>query len=189
MTLADLRGQILFKTDRGPLGATEIYRMNPDGSNQQPVPNADLYNQAERFESYNSDRTAFITVRGEGQVDLWLIYVDPGRGELRVTTDGAADYDPVWSPVDNRIAFVSERTGKGDIYLLNLDGSGARRLTLNEDDFDKHPTWSPDGRRIAYWSDKSFRHNQQIWTIDLETGEIISLSDNPFNDWDPVWVK
>ena len=82
----------------------------------------------------------------------------------------------------------SEETGNGDIYVLNLDGSAVVRLTDNVEDFDKHPTWSPDGNQIAYWSDMGFNKTRQIWVIDLQTQVVTSLSDNPFNDWDPVWV-
>jgi Tol biopolymer transport system component len=62
------------------------------------------------------------------------------------------------------------------------------RLTDNVDDSDKHPTWSPDGSKIAFWSDIGFADNRQIWMVDLQTRELTSLSDNPYNDWDPVWV-
>ncbi|MCB0212401.1 MAG: PD40 domain-containing protein, partial [Anaerolineae bacterium] len=62
------------------------------------------------------------------------------------------------------------------------------RLTENTSDFDKHPTWSPDGSQIAFWSDMGFANNRQIFVIDLDSRVVTSLSDNPFNDWDPVWV-
>jgi TolB protein len=91
--------------------------------------------------------------------------------------------------VDDRIVYVSEETGNGDIYLLNLGGSAVVRLTDNVDDFDKHPTWSPDGSKVAFWSDMGFNDTRQIWQIDLGSGVLTSLSDNPFNDWDPVWVR
>jgi TolB protein len=188
--LEALQGKILFKTDRA--GRVEIYQMNADGTEQNPL-GADyayLYNEAIRWESFSADRNQTIVVRGEGQVDLWLVDLVAG-GDLRITTDGAADYDPVWSPLagDDRIVFVSERTGRSDLYILALNGSGVRRLTNNEDDFDKHPSWSPEGRYVTYWSDQGWQKNPQIWRLDLDIGETISLSNNPFKDWDPVWVK
>ncbi len=63
------------------------------------------------------------------------------------------------------------------------------RLTQNEEDFDKHPSWSADGKKIVYWSNQGWNKNPQVWLLDLETGELTSLSNNPFRDWDPVWVK
>lgn len=186
-TPATLSGKILFKTDRS--GQTEIYQMNGDGSNQMPLPREDwsLYSQLQSSLPFSSDGQSQIVVLGEGQRDLWWIM--PDKSNIRITSTGKWEYDPAWSPVDNRIAYVSEETGNGDIYVLNLDGSAVTRLTENLTNFDKHPTWSPDGQKIAFWSDRSFSGNRQIYVIDLATRQVTSLSDNPFNDWDPVWVR
>jgi TolB protein len=186
--LAQLHGKILFKTDRS--GRVEIYKMEADGSGQEPLgPDLTyLYNEAARWEAFSPDRKRAVVVRGEGQLDLWWVNsIESSEG--RITSDGAADYDAVWSPSDNRIIFVSERTGNSDLYVLNLDGSGETRLTFNEGDFDKHPSWSPDGTKVIFWSDRGWNKLAQIWQFDLQTQETISLSNNPFRDWDPVWVK
>ncbi|MCK6626399.1 MAG: protein kinase [Anaerolineae bacterium] len=186
LTLEQLRGKILFKTDRA--GFVQIYRMDADGSNQLPFDNASLYAQLEADLPFSANKQEKMVVRGEGQLDLWRANLTTSQ-ELRVTSTGKPEYDAAWSPVDNRIAYVSEETGNGDIYLLNLDGSAVERLTVNTDNFDKHPTWSPDGAKIAFWSDMGFNKTRQIWVIDLPTRTLRSLSDNPYNDWDPVWVR
>ena len=187
--LADLRGKILFKTERGDRG-TEFYYMNPDGSEPRPLdrPVYNLYNEAIAHERFSPNRSEQIIVRTNGQSELWRISLT-GAPELRVTSHEANDYDAVWSPIDNRIVFVSERSGRTDLYILNLDIplDPGRRLTLTDGEFDKHPSWSPDGGYVAYWvgSDEV----RQIWVMDLETEEAINISNNPFRDWDPVWVK
>ena len=187
MTLTQLKNNILFKTDRS--GTVEIYTMNSDGSNQRPLPRDSwsIYTQLEAELPFSPDKNEQIVVRGEGQLDLWRANLVTGQ-ELRVTSSGRPEYDAAWSPFDNRIAYVSEETGNGDIYMLNLNGSAVVRLTDNVEDFDKHPTWSPDGTKIAFWSDMGFNKTRQIWVIDLGTKVLTSLSDNPFDDWDPVWV-
>jgi TolB protein len=186
LTPAQVRGKILFKTDRA--GYVQIYRMDADGSNQRPFDNASFYAQLEAELPFSANKHEQVVVRGEGQLDLWRFNLVTGQ-ELRVTSTGKPEYDAAWSPVDNRIAYVSEETGNGDIYMLNLDGSAVERLTINVDNFDKHPTWSPDGTKIAFWSNMGFNNTRQIWVIDLATRTIRSLSDNPYNDWDPVWVR
>ena len=182
-----LRNKILFKTDRS--GRVEIYRMDADGSNQLPLARESwaIYTKLELELPFSPNKQEQIVIRGEGQLDLWRANLATGQ-ELRITSSGQAEYDAAWSPVDNRIAYVSEETGNGDIYTLNLDGSAVVRLTDNVEDFDKHPTWSPDGTKVAFWSDMGFNKTRQIWAVDLETRVLTSLSDNPFNDWDPVWV-
>jgi serine/threonine-protein kinase len=185
LTLEQLKGKILFKTDRA--GYVQIYRMEADGSNQLPLDDTSLYAQLEADLPFSANKQERMVVRGEGQLDLWRANLVTSQ-ELRVTSTGKPEYDAAWSPVDNRIAYVSEETGNGDIYMLNLDGSAVERLTVNTDNFDKHPTWSPDGTKIAFWSDMGFNKTRQIWLIDLSTRNLRSLSDNPYNDWDPVWV-
>lgn len=183
-----LKNKILFKTDRA--GVVEIYQMDADGRNQRPLSREawSIYTALEAALPFSPNKQEQIVVRGEGQLDLWRANLVTGQ-ELRVTSSGQAEYDAAWSPVDNRIAYVSEETGNGDIYMLNLDGSAVVRLTDNIEDFDKHPTWSPDGARVAFWSDMGFNKTRQIWVVDLATRTLTSLSDNPFNDWDPVWVQ
>lgn len=178
----------MFKTDRS--GKVEIYRMDADGSNQLPLARESwaIYTELESELPFSPSKQEQIVIRGEGQLDLWRANLATGQ-ELRITSSGQAEYDAAWSPVDNRIAYVSEETGNGDIYTLNLDGSAVVRLTDNVEDFDKHPTWSPDGSKVAFWSDMGFNKTRQIWVVDLDTRVLTSLSDNPFNDWDPVWVR
>jgi len=180
-----LAGKILFKTDRA--GFVQIYQMNADGSNQRPMEDFSTYSEYEARLPFSPDGKNQVVVRGEGQFDLWWANLVTGQ-ELRVTSTGKPEYDPAWSPVDSRITYVSEETGNGDIYVLNLGGSAVTRMTDNIDNFDKHPTWAPDGTKIAYWSDIGFSKNRQIWVVDIATQEIASLSDNPFNDWDPIWI-
>jgi len=52
--------------------------------------------------------------------DLYII--PAGGGEAtRLTEDPAIDYAAVCSPVDNRVAFASNRNGSFDIYILYVD--------------------------------------------------------------------
>lgn len=81
---------------------------------------------------------------------LWLH--DPERDIHRpLTTHDASHGSPRWSPEGDRIAFVSDRSGKSQIWVLDLSGGEARQLT-NLPDGAGAPVWSPDGERIAFSS-------------------------------------
>jgi len=71
-----------------------------------------------------------------------------GSNTVRLTNDPAGDSSPIWSPVANEIAFVSNRFGNSDILLLGLNGS-ISTLTTNFAP-DSAPAWSPDGSMIAF---------------------------------------
>lgn len=81
------------------------------------------------------------------------ICVINGAGtERRCLTDNHRfDYDAVWAPDGNRIAFVQQTNDprNPDIYVMDATGAGKTRLTRSRRD-DDTPQWSPDGTRIVW---------------------------------------
>ncbi len=182
-TLTTLRGWILFLSDRA--GGEAVFAMKPEGTDVIRLPDRSLYDQAAAAERVHPNGLWRLVVRNhEGNFEVWRL----GEGEdLQLTSNGAADYDPAWSPEGWLIAFVSGRFGSDDIFVMDANGQNDYRLTYY-DGYDKHPTWSPDGRRIAFWSDRQ-GGRRQIWVINLDGTKVANLSNSPYNDWDPVWVK
>ena len=90
------------------------------------------------------------TATRDGNAEIYMMNAD-GSGEVRLTDHPGDDFDPVWSPTGEHIAFVSEREHRGlyDIYLMDADGKNIRRA-FNDPEYRTAPTWSPDGEKIAY---------------------------------------
>lgn len=77
----------------------------------------------------------------------------PGGAPERLTTDGAYDNFPSWSPDGSRIAFLSGRFYGGAVHLVTMapDGSDIRDLTPEFEAVIQHPPqWAPDGQRLAF---------------------------------------
>ena len=93
---------------------------------------------------------------------------------------GARPGELAWSPVGDKIAFVSRRDGNLEIYVINSDGSGQRRLTRNTVG-DSHPVWSPDGRRIAFVS------KSQVYVMNADGSGQRRLTRNGARNFAPAW--
>jgi len=69
-----------------------------------------------------------------------------------------------------------------------VDGSDLRRLTYNTWEWDKHPSWSPDGAQVVFYSNRD-TGRQQIWVMNADGSAQRNLTNDRFNNWDPVWIK
>ena len=97
-----------------------------------------------------------------------------------------SDKEPAWSPVGNKIAFVSDRDGNDEIYLCNLDGTGVVRLTDNPGR-DFAPSWSPNGDKIVFTSNRDDMFNEEIYIMDIDGTNLVNLTMSPHNDSYPAW--
>jgi VCBS repeat-containing protein len=130
------------------------------------------------------DRIVFASGR-TGNGDIYS--VDPrGGAPTRLTSAGAIDAEPVWSPNRTRIAFTSTRNGNVDIYAMNTDGSNVTRLTTSSA-IDTSPAWSPDGTRIAFTSNRA-GGNRDIYVMSAAgDANATRLTTHTAADTVPTW--
>lgn len=76
--------------------------------------------------SGSGSRVAFMSAR-DGNWEVYRVNMD-GSGLKRLTSNGAQDGLPTWSPDGASIAFVSNRGGVWAIWVMNADGSSQRKL-------------------------------------------------------------
>ena len=62
-------------------------------------------------------------------MDIWASGAD-GSQPRRLTTTGARDTAPCFSPTSQEIAFTSDRTGTPQLWLMDSEGLNVRRLTV-----------------------------------------------------------
>ena len=126
----------------------------------------------------------------------YIYLVEPDGSNKRFLTKG---WNPEWSPDGKRIAYL-ERDPKSNhqvegIAVINPDGSGHDflyqnnpnepgsyiQLDINSGDEQAEANriaWSPNGRYLAF-TGTEYNQASRLYRLDIETGEIIKMTD-PF---------
>ena len=188
--LAQFSGKILFLSDR--TGATEAWAIDPDtGDILALVRDVRLHDLARELYLANSpDGAEQAIVQGDDHNYLQIKVHSATYDTTRQIThfDGATSYDPAWSPQGDLIAFVSSAYDGDEIYVVDPQGVSVQRLTYNAWEWDKHPSWSPDGSRIVFYSNRD-TGKRQLWIMNADGSNQHNLTNDEFEDWDPVWIR
>jgi len=202
-------GRIGFISDRDS-GRAAYYIMDPDGNNVQRLSGPEIYQAAlvrdtidpsgEYQVIVTEPRTQTFDREVGRNYELSLRRLSDGYQWYIIGQTRGADYFPAYCQANPRyIAYTSQQSGNDEIFVVDLlsgDREGAvlvtTRLTENEWPWDKHPSWSPDCSQIVFYSNRD-GHNQ-IYVMDFQGmnypgGNQRNISNNPYNDWDPVWFK
>jgi Tol biopolymer transport system component len=195
-------GQRITYAARTAFGAFEppgkdIYTANADGSDVRRII-AGPDNEESPDWSTDGQRLAYTvaTVDDDPNADysflsyvpsisgIWVADAD-GSNRVRLSAEGAGDYNPTWSPDGSKIAFASARSGGREIYVMAADGSNVRRLTTNtgQDDF---PAWSPNGKHIV-WSRNVDYYSGDLWVMSASGRRAKQLTRTPDADWNAAW--
>lgn len=134
----------------------------------------------------------------EGGTWFYLVSVESGKVRKLPRDMGDHGIDAVFDPEGKAILYVTERVEQGKdeetrMYLLDLL-SWKRRVLLDYGELgvvsSGSLSWSPDGRRIAFVVIKGKKdRNFEVYTLDIKTGEIVNISENPAVDTSPIWIR
>jgi len=180
--------RIAFSTTRD--GHSELYLMNPDGSNVVRLTYNIGFSVGHPAWSRDAARIAFNCQVQSGNDDICAINPD-GSGFARLTTDPASDSSPTWSPDGMNIAFSTTRYGPNCVIaVMNADGSGVSQVGAGVQGSD--PAWSPDGAEIAFdvpGNDSNGNYTPAIYTMKADGTAVavfVSSADEPA--WMPAHV-
>ena len=91
-----------------------------------------------------------------------------------------------WQPEIERIR------GEYDVLMdfIRRQGHGCDVVDPNRIVIRDGKAFSPDGRQIVFYSNRENEDGRmQIWIMDADGSWPQNISNNPYNDWDPVWIK
>lgn len=170
--------RISYNVDSDGDGFQEIWVMGADGSGARRISQGDYNDQ---WASWSPDgmRLVYASDR-EGGLDLWMMDAD-GGAQTRLTRDPRPEIFPEWGPADDLVAYMVLENGP-TLWTVELDGANARQRSEGRGE---DPAWAPDGSALLFqdWKDR----RMEIFRLDLATGAILNLSDNPANDLWPSW--
>jgi serine/threonine protein kinase/sugar lactone lactonase YvrE len=111
-----------------------------------------------------------------------------GESVRRLTDFG---FNPTWSPDGREIAVATEGafdpTARFSVsQLFRIDVATMQKRTLAVPD-GVQPSWSPHGSRIAFWGVVRPGARRAIWTIPAGGGAPVTVIDDAFYSWSPVW--
>lgn len=105
-------------------------------------------------------RTVAFSSEQSGSAEVYTVGFAPGDRELAITSDGAQNIQPDWSPDGQWIAYHS-RTKRG-IWIVPAGGGASRQIV----DFGSQPAWTADGQRLIFTSDAGGMAAQSLlWSV------------------------
>lgn len=133
--------------------------------------------------SPDGSRIVFVSDR-DGEEELYSVAQD-GSGEIVQLTDGGEGmrYAPAFAPDGKRLAF-NDKSGR--LYVLTLETKALVEAARDEGGNVSDFTWSPDSGFLAFsLSDDNGLRSLFVWSA--ESGETKRVTDESFNETEPVW--
>ncbi len=171
------------------------------------APNAEKTNFVEAFSiapSPSGDLIAAVTLnRKDREVDIVLLSAKDGSIVRNLTSgfDKDSGFDHIvllgerwntmpwmsWSPKGDRIAYFVRTEKERSLIVQNvLTKKIEVRIPMKSVDEPESPNFSPDGRTIAFSALRGAIGD--IYTVNLETSEVVNLTNDDFADFGPVYA-
>jgi Tol biopolymer transport system component len=142
-------GKLIF-TQISANGDLDIWKMNEDGANAQPLVTSAKLNYKPLI-SPDSRYIVFISSR-TGSAQIWRMDAD-GKNPLQITNgEEFVNSNPQVSP-DGKFILFGRMPLKGEkvqFARVPIDGGEITEIALDSKDFNFLPRLSPDGKRIAF---------------------------------------
>ncbi|HEX2163413.1 MAG TPA: S41 family peptidase [Thermoanaerobaculia bacterium] len=132
--------------------------------------------------SPDGSRIAYLS-DADGEDELYVVDQDGGE-PVQLTGDGTMfRYAPEWSADGERIAFSDK---EGRLWVVDVDRRTSRQVADDQWGQLNDWSWSPDGRFIAMnlTDDSGFG---SIWIWSAADGELRRVTDDLWNEFNPVW--
>ncbi|MGD9563411.1 MAG: FG-GAP-like repeat-containing protein [Pyrinomonadaceae bacterium] len=174
----------------------DLFTMNPDGSEQTPIPNVNTVNdEADASFSPDGAKIAFVCSTGGATFSnqsICSINADgTNRQVLANVTSPAAGAAPSYSADGTKIAYARSvdpsNISNWEIFVMPNSGGGGSNITNNAF-FEYHPIWSPDGQELAVYGSGVFDEvASEVYKIAADGLSTARLTENSVPDIVSDW--
>lgn len=186
-------GKVIFESDRGASGITNLYAMDPATKAVEPL--TDLKDFDAQQPSTDGRTVVFVQAGQLQALDLGTKAVRPVP--VTASTDGwKVAPRPVnpkdWIQAMSLTAGNAVFEARGEVFLLPTDASKpARNLTKTPGVRERMPRLSPDGKRVAYFSDAGGDYDLCVQALDGAAERIPTGLKTAFYhlEWSPDGTK
>lgn len=163
-----VENRIIFASQRESDRIWRLYTAWGDGSRED---NLSREGQSPTF-APDGKRFAFESCDKYGtSCGLWVghLYDSPESGYRQILEDRSAK-SPDWSPVEEKIVYMSNPNDNWDLYMVNSDGGGGVQQLTDDPAIDGLPAWSPDGEWVAFISNRG--DDWGLWILHVASGKL-----------------
>lgn len=186
--------RIAFSSSNNPDQNTEIYTINPDGTDLRQVTHERWSINVSPSWSPDGRYIAFVSSR---YGDKPQVLVTPANGgtAVRISRSGGYNTDPCWSPAgwseeEFMVAYSGRASGGLDILTVRLDKSLQVLQTIDimsEGGADESPSFSPDGRFVIY--SHGSQNNYDLYMTSLRQMKPRRITRMPGKETAPEWSR
>ncbi len=118
--------------------------------------------------------------------ELGLLLRRPDGEIITVAQSTSDDYFGVLSPDEQRLVFVSRRSGFDELWIAELNATQARQLTRFEGATVRYPDWHPDGERLLFTAQGD--QGERLYQVDVVSGVVKTLGPADMDVTTPKWM-
>ena len=113
----------------------------------------------------------------------------------KLSQHNANDFAVSSSKVENKIAFLSDKTGKIDLFVMDLDTGSLKNLTPNLKSADANvnsiwaykTSWSPDGKQIVF--NAMVGGDLELFIVNKDGSNLSQITNNNDTEITPFWTN
>jgi Tol biopolymer transport system component/predicted Ser/Thr protein kinase len=164
-------GVLAFAFGTATTGNRQLVWIGRDGKQSERL--GDPLNATTVKLSPDGKRAALQDSVGSAPSDIWAFEIDRDL-RSRLTTDAAADQNPIWSRDGSQVIFNSTRDGVSGLYQMPSNGATSEQLILKGESqmVLASQEWSKDGQWVLFTQARTDRaSSRDIWVLPMSNDQ------------------